>query len=136
MAPMPPNMPQQAAPGAPKGGRNIPPQFQQHVRDDNPLQDEIMRRMSHLTKQQVAALKAAPQALSVLKQVFPEIGFLFDHLMQPAAGPAMAGAGPAMPEPDADDAAGAPASAADGDEDDAAPMPPQFKRPKTALARV
>lgn len=123
-APGPAPMPGATGPAPPSRGPvdRVPPQFAAHVQPTNLLQHELLRRMSHLTPQDAEALKAAPAALSILKKVFPEIGFVFDALMQssgaggsgapalPSAGGAMPGPGgpPAMPAPGGGEAPGMP----------------------------
>lgn len=127
MTPMPP---QGAAPGArppvPQGAGQQLPEIAKFLEPNNEMQAELLRRLDKLTPQDVAAFQkgVTPQAIAVLKKLFPEIGFILDMAVQGGGAPMTAG-GPGLPPgPGAPPLPGAPAGG-----------PPSNLRPATALSR-
>jgi hypothetical protein len=78
-APMTP-APAQGAPQAP----GLPPQFQRFVDPNNPLQKVLLARLGAMSPQDAQALATgvSPQAMELLKKLLPEVGFVFDALIQ------------------------------------------------------
>jgi hypothetical protein len=81
--------------------------MQRFIDPNNPLQAQMLQRVNRLPPQAIAVLRrvlqTVPQLGMVLKQLFPEIGFIFDMLArgqqqqgQPGARPPQA---PSAPPP-------------------------------------
>src|ERR1700685_4635307 len=66
------------------GGGQVPPQMQRFIDPNNPLQAQLLQRVNRLPPQAIHVLRrvlaTVPQLGMVLKQLFPEISFIFDML--------------------------------------------------------
>lgn len=87
-APPPPAAAPPMAAGAPAPAQHqpgtLPPEFQQHVDPNNPIQAALIARALHLRPEQSQAFAAGTDvpALNVLKILVPELGFLWDTIIQ------------------------------------------------------
>jgi hypothetical protein len=121
-----PGMPQQAAapmPGAPApvaeaapSGPQMPAEFQQHVDPNNQMQATLIQRGHQLQPQESQAFAAGIDvpALNVLKKLVPELGFLWDKIIQLKGQAGAAPPGGTPPVPGAPPLPGAPPAAAAG----------------------
>ena len=98
--------PQAGPPAAPVPGQ-VPPQFAKHIDPNNPLQAEMVKRAGSLQPQESHAFFEALTlpVLVVLKKLLPELGFIWDGVIQAKqqgggqAAPAPSGAPAAVPQP-------------------------------------
>jgi|GEM_PF-3838340 len=103
-APPQPGMPP-APGGAPPAGPQMPAEFQQHIDPNNHIQATLIQRGHQLTPQESQAFAAGVSvaALAVLKKLVPELGFLWDKIIQTkqSGGGAPGGAPPTPGQPPA-----------------------------------
>jgi len=61
----------------------VPPQFQRFIDPNNKLQALLLQRIDQLPQQSAQALYAMePAELMVFKAILPEVGFMFDAIIQ------------------------------------------------------
>jgi hypothetical protein len=104
----PPSQNPQAMPGgqrppAPGNPSQVPPafaRFAEHIDPNNPLQAELLKRLSALSPEEVSALRSgvSPAAQEILRKLLPEVAFLMGQGGGSGAPPATPpGAGGAPP---------------------------------------
>jgi hypothetical protein len=119
----------------------VPPQFQRFVDPNNKLQALLLQRIDALPQQAAQALYAMePAELQVFKAILPEVGFMFDAIIQGKQGGGQQQQQPGAPGADAGGApppgGGAPAPTAPGGGASTPSNAGGMPRPQTGLARI
>jgi hypothetical protein len=85
----------------------VPPQFQRFIDPNNKLQALLLQRIDQLPQQSAQALYAMePAELMVFKAILPEVGFMFDAIIQMKQKQQGGGGQPGGQQPGGQDAPG------------------------------